>query len=49
MLQDNGGSVWESNPPILLKVGQTGFEVRRRHQPTCTPHQGLSYVLSNGN
>lgn len=37
----HGGSVWESNPPIPLEAGQTGFEVRRRHQPTCTPNTVL--------
>ena len=27
-----GGSVWESNPPCPLVVGNTGFEVREGHQ-----------------
>jgi len=28
----NGGSVWESNPPCPFVTGNTGFEVRERHQ-----------------
>ena len=28
----NGGSVWESNPPCPLVVGNTGFEVQEGHQ-----------------
>jgi hypothetical protein len=27
-----GGSVWESNPPCPFVTGNTGFEVRERHQ-----------------
>ncbi len=31
-LINNGGSVWESNPPSPLVTGNTGFEVQEGHQ-----------------
>jgi hypothetical protein len=31
-LKDNGGSAWESNPPVRLLTRHTGFEVREGHQ-----------------
>ena len=32
MTKRNGGSAWESNPPVGLFTRHTGFEVREGHQ-----------------
>ena len=32
LLKSDGGSAWESNPPIELFTRCTGFEVREGHQ-----------------
>jgi len=45
-----GGSVWESNPPCPFVTGNTGFEVRERHQsPIHSPviHYRIPYKRMN--
>jgi hypothetical protein len=47
LLNTNGGSEWESNPPATGNLPPAGFEDRGSHRTACASIHYLSIVYGN--